>query len=263
MLVRALARAGTVTAQDAVVRIVARDFVLEAPAQIPGPLVRVRVDNTGREPHYVRFLRVSGDHSLEDFAAWRKAGGPLPQWLRGAGGPGTIGPGESVEFSAQLQPGRNIMKCGHPSPDGIQHVDKGMYRMLTVTPGGAVTTRIADATIVLREHAIDVFGVFRSGDQQYLVRNDGRGTHQALVVSLPDGVTAEQELDWFRQGSKGKRPGQPVGGVIELTPGTDARVILNLRAGRYVLFCSVPGGDKRHFDLGMSQTFEIKAGTGR
>jgi uncharacterized cupredoxin-like copper-binding protein len=257
MLVLGFLLAITLSSQDLAVRIVARDYSFDAPERIAGPQVRIRIENAGREPHYLRFLRVSADHSLDDFASWRKAGGPMPQWLRGAGGAGTIAPGESLEFSAEMQPGRYIIMCGHPSPDGTFHVDKGMYRMVTVTGDGSVTTRLADATVVLSEHLVDLFGVFRPGEQQYLIENRGKTTHQALFVRLPDGVTAEQELDWFRNGSKGTRPGQPVGGIIELAPTTQARVVLQLRPGRYVLFCSVPGGEKRHFDFGMMRTFEV------
>ena len=247
----------TLAAQDPVTTIVARDFTLEAPERIPGPLVRLRFENAGREPHYVRFLRLRGDHTLDDFARWRKTRTPLPDWLSGVGGPGTIGPGESIEFTAELPLGTYIIMCGHPSPDGVQHVDQGMYRMVTVTYEGRVISRQANTTLVLRDHAIDVFGELRPGERQYLIVNQGATTHQALVVLLPDGVSVEQELDWFRSRSKGVRPGQPVGGAIEVLPGQEARVVLNLRPGRYVLFCSVPGGGKRHFDLGMMRAFEI------
>jgi hypothetical protein len=258
MLSLAFALTAALAVQDPVVRIVARDFAFEVPQTIPGPMVRLRVENAGHEPHYMRFLRINGDHSLEDFARWRQTGGPLPQWLRGAGGPGTIGAGESFEFSAQLEPGRYIIMCGHPSPDGIQHVDKGMYRMVTVTSKGEFAASMATATFLLSEHAIEVFGELRKGEWQYLIANAGRATHQALVVLLPDGVTAARELDWFRQGSLGVRPGHPMGGAIEVRPGDQARVMLNLKPGRYILFCSIRAADRRHFDLGMMLPFEIR-----
>lgn len=245
-------------AQEPTTTIVARDFTLEAPERIPGPLVRIRFENAGNEPHYVRFLRVRGDQTVDDFARWRQTRGPLPDWLSGAGGPGTIAPGESVEYAAELGLGRYIIMCGHPSPDGVQHVDKGMYRMTTVTFEGAVTSRLADTTVLLSEHALDVFGELRAGPRQLLIVNRGRTPHQALIVRLPDGVTAQQELDWFRKGSPGVRPARPVGGAIEVVPGSEARVSLTLSPGRYLLLCSVPGGDRRHFDLGMLHEFEIR-----
>ena len=39
----------------------------------------------------------------------------------------------------------------------------------------------------------------------------------------------------------------PIGEVSELDPGTSGKVELDLKPGRYVLFCNVPG----HYMLGM------------
>jgi hypothetical protein len=182
----------------------------------------------------------------------------MPPWLGGAGGPGTLAPGETLTFSGVLKPGRYIVMCGHPSPDGMPHVDRGMYRMLTIEGRYSDAIRPADATLVLSEHAITFFGEPRAGDYGFLIANEGSRTHQALLVRLPPGVAMERELEWFRSGGRGSRPGHPVGGVIELPAGHSVRVRMDLRPGRYAIFCSVAEGGTRHFDRGMTRTFEVR-----
>lgn len=238
--------------------VTARDFALDVPSQIAGPLVYVKFENRGREPHYLRFLRISDDRTLDDFVAWRKAGGPLPAWLRGAGGAGTLAPGEEIEFRAALAPGRYVVMCGHPSPDGTPHVDKGMYAILSVTGTGTVGERLADATFLFSEKGMTFFGQPQQGAYTFLASNVTTGSHQLLLVRLPSRVSETTELDWFRQGNKGPRPGHPVGGAIDLPPGEEARFRLALTPGRYLAFCSVATGGQRHFDAGEVARFEIK-----
>jgi hypothetical protein len=241
--------------------VVARDFKLELPNRGSAGIVRFRFVNEGREPHYARFVRVEGDHSLADFEGWRHAGGPLPAWLIPAGGIGTIAPGESVEYSTRLIPGEYIAYCGHPSPDGVPHVDKGMYARFTIEPADRNDKQEPSAvgTVVLADDRIDVSEAFRSGARMVHIRNAGSRSHQALLVELPNGVTAATELDWFRGGSRRVRPGHPMGGAIEVTPGSDAWVTFNLRQGSYMLLSTsrTPSGT-RDFDLGLMTTFRIE-----
>ena len=238
--------------------VTARDFRLELPPVIAGPLINILFENAGQEPHYLRFLRIGGRQTLEDVAAWRLAGGPLPAWLEAAGGVGTVAPGELVAFRAVMKPGRYVVLCGHPSPDGTPHADKGMYALVTVSGAGTEGDRLADATILLSDRGLQLFGEPVSGLYSLLASNLTRTSHQVLLVLLPDGVSEAGELQWFRDGSRGRRPGHPVGGAIELPGGQDARLRLHLRPGRYLAFCSVAADGRRHFDDGEIVRFEVR-----
>jgi dienelactone hydrolase len=239
--------------------VVAEDFKLTLPAQLDAGRNRFVFENRGREPHYFRLMRFSEGKGIADFLAWRKSRTPVPAWLVPSGGAGTLAPGERAEYAADLVAGNYVVFCGHPSPDGVQHVDKGMHAVLTVQ-GEPVKAAITepDISVELGDSQIKVAPGFHKGAQTAHIRNTGSRTHQALLILLPEGVRAEDELAWFRGGSRGVRPGRPMGGVIELAAGSEAWAGFDLRPGRYLLICAVAGADgKRHFDHGMSHSFVI------
>jgi dienelactone hydrolase len=242
-----------------VVSVVAEDFKLAVPERLAAGRNAFAFENRGREPHYFRLMRFAEGKGLDDFRAWRQTRTPLPPWLIPAGGAGTLAPGERTEYAVSLAAGRYVVFCGHPSADGVPHVDKGMYAALRVDEGASVAIpREPDVTIELGDHRIAVALRFREGVQNAYIRNTGVRSHQALLILLPEGVTAEQELAWFRGGSRGPRPGHPMGGAIEVAAGGEAWAGFDLRPGRYLLICSVAdqvGG--RHFDHGMQHAFEI------
>lgn len=239
--------------------VVAQDFKLTVPERLAIGRNAFVFENRGREPHYFRLMRFAEGRGIDDFLAWRQSRAPLPPWLIPSGGAGTLAPGERTEYAVNLAAGRYVVFCGHPSPDGVPHVDKGMVTMLTVEGSADVAAANApDVTIELGDQRIAVTSRFRRGGQTAHIRNVGSRTHQALLILLPDGVTAEQELDWFRGGSRGPRPGHPMGGAIEVAAGGEAWAGFELRPGRYLLLCAVrEQSGKRHFDHGMHHAFEI------
>ena len=239
--------------------VIAEDYKLTLPEKLGAGRNRFTFENRGKEPHYFRLMRFADGKGIDDFLAWRKSHTPLPDWLLPAGGAGTLAPGEHAEYAEDLAAGRYVVFCGHPSPDGTQHVDKGMYASLTVE-GETVLARAeeSDVDIELNDDRIAVTRAFHVGAQRAHIQNKAARTHQALLVLLPAGVKAEDELDWFRNGSRGVRPGHPMGGVIELAAGGEAWAGFDLKPGNYLLICAVPGADgKRHFDHGMRYAFRI------
>jgi len=239
--------------------VIAEDYKLTLPQKLAAGRNQFTFENRGREPHYFRLMRFAEGKGIDDFVAWRQSHTPPPPWLIPAGGAGTLAPGERAEYAEDLLAGRYVVFCGHPSPDGVQHVDKGMYASLTVegNPIG-VAVKSTDAEVELSDGQIKVQPGFHKGHQTAHFRNTSTHGHQALLILLPAGVKADDELAWFRGGSRGQRPGHPMGGVIELAAGGEAWAGFDLKAGKYLLICAVPGPDgKRHFDHGMSYAFEI------
>ncbi|HYE85288.1 MAG TPA: prolyl oligopeptidase family serine peptidase [Vicinamibacterales bacterium] len=243
-----------------VVSIVARDFTFTVPARVPAGPVTFQMTNAGREPHYLRLMKIDGDQTLADVQEWRKQRTPAPPWLQPSGGLATIAPGVTASYTVTLAEGRYAMLCGHPGADGVAHVDKGMIAIVSahaadraappaVTPHLTVT--IGDGTLSLDRQAGE-------GRQSWRVSSTARASHQAMVIQLPDGVAARDELQWFRDGSRGPRPGRPVGGVLELGAGAHAHATLDLPPGRYLVICSIPGAEnRRHFDHGEMVEFTI------
>ena len=254
-LVQLQASAATTTP----VHVVARDFAFEMPETIHGGVVTLRFENRGREPHYMRFMRLASGKTADDVLAWRRSRTPAPPWLTPAGGIGTIAPDISTDYTTRIEPGRYVALCGHPSPDGTPHAEKGMVREFVVGPTLGENTPTRTRTLELREHAFTFDPPSLKGTVTWHVVNRGSLMHQALLVRLPAGVSADAELAWFRGGSRGPRPGQPVGGVIELGPQGEAWFTVALEPGRYMLLCSVAASaSDRHFDRGMVRHFIVR-----
>src|SRR5215211_7955517 len=83
------------------VTITARDFALEAPDTLPEGAVTLRLVNQGKEFHHVWIARLEGGHTADDVLAALGTRGPLPDWIKDAGGPNAPRP-EGGENSATV-----------------------------------------------------------------------------------------------------------------------------------------------------------------
>jgi uncharacterized cupredoxin-like copper-binding protein len=92
----------------------------------------------------------------------------------------------------------------------------------------------------------------KAGVVTFKVTNDSKDTiHEMIVMYLADPtkplpyIAAEQRVDEDKAGDKGE--------VSELDPGASGTLTVNLKAGKYLLICNVPG----HFDAGMWTEFTV------
>ena len=237
------------------VRVVATDYRLTLPNVVSAGLRRVRLVNNGTEPHYAGIMRVDSGRTSRDFAAWRATRNPRPAWLTPIGGIAPVQPTDSTDLVLPLEAGAYVVFCTYPSPDGTSHLMKGMVADLVVHPSKEVHAEpVADAEVLLKDNTISAPTSLAAGMTTLRVRNDDVQLHQLLVIGLPSGVTAEQEIAWFQGGSRGKRPGIPSGGVLQLPAGERVSTTLSLRPGRYLLLCTVMG----HHLAGMFATIEVR-----
>jgi hypothetical protein len=244
---------------QAPIRIQATDDALTLPQHVPSGLSLFTLENHGTMPHAVRFVRLAGGHTIQDYKTWRESGQPIPPWLVTAGGIGAVSPGQSADYIASLAAGSYVVLCDYPSPDGSSHDEKGVATALQVEAGASrLTPPEADVTLRLHDHGFQLTAPISAGRQLFHVLNGGTEPHQALVVRLPDGANEFQERGWFNGGSKGARPGQPIGGIVELAADDDAWFRVELTPGRYLLLCAMQEEDGRHFELGMIYRFTIE-----
>ena len=237
------------------VRVVATDYRLTFPGEVSSGVRRLRLVNRGSEPHYAGIMRVDSGKTSRDFLAWRGTRDPRPGWLTPIGGIAPVQPGDSTDLVMPLEPGSYVVFCTYPSPDGTSHLMKGMVADMRVQPSGSVRFEpLADAEVTLKENAVSAPAALTAGDRTLRVRNDGALLHQMLVIALPPGVTAAQEIAWFQNGSRGARPGIPSGGVLQLPAGETVFTTVSLRPGRYLLLCTVAG----HHLVGMSAIVEVR-----
>lgn len=249
-----------------VVRLVAREYAFTAPARVPHGLVRIRLVNRGKVPHYARLVRLDSAKTMADVVAWRRTGGRTPGWFVPVGGPAPVSPGDSADAAAVVQPGRHVVICTYPTPGGKSvHIDSGMVREIVVAdstdsasaPNATIANLEADAEVVLGEYGFSPLPTLRPGPHQIRVTNAGLFPHQVLLIRLPDAVSDRHEMAWFRDNYQTERPGRPSGGLLELPPREVGWFAVSLRPGRYLLLCGFADGNIRHFDKGMSRVIEV------
>jgi hypothetical protein len=137
------------------------------------------------------------------------------------------------------------------------------HAILAATLGAAAAAvGSADQTpsiaLVLTDHHFRLTAPVAGGPLVWHVRNEGTEPHQALVVKLPPRVSEYAERAWIDHGRKGPEPGERVGGVDAVAPGTDATFETDLAPGRYILICTMTEEEGRHYDLGMIYRFDIE-----
>jgi hypothetical protein len=242
------------------IKIETRDYTIAMPAHIPAGLVNFTLENHGSEPHEIRFVRLAGKHTFDDFVAWQKSGTQIPDWLSTAGGMAAVGPGRHQEYIMSLEAGTYAVLCSYPSENGTPHTDKGMFAALTVDAGASAAAPPADAdiTITLTDHHFQLTAPFDGPHPLIHVRNAGTEPHQAQLVRLPDERLQYTERAWFQNGGKGTRPGIPVGGSIEVPVDGEVWFRPELTPGSYLLICAQAEEEGRHFDLGMIYAFVIE-----
>ncbi|TGR28035.1 MULTISPECIES: sulfocyanin-like copper-binding protein [unclassified Mesorhizobium] len=95
--------------------------------------------------------------------------------------------------------------------------------------------------------------VAKAGEVTFNVKNDSKDTvHEMIVMHLADPgkplpyLEAENRVDEDKAGDKGE--------VSELDPGKSGTLTVELKAGKYLLICNVPG----HYGAGMWAEFTVE-----
>ncbi|WP_246686907.1 sulfocyanin-like copper-binding protein [Mesorhizobium sp. B2-4-19] len=95
-------------------------------------------------------------------------------------------------------------------------------------------------------------GAVKAGEVTFNVKNDSKDTvHEMIVMYLADPgkplpyLDAENRVDEDKAGDKGE--------VSELDPGKSGTLTVELKAGKYLLVCNVPG----HYGAGMWAEFTV------
>jgi uncharacterized cupredoxin-like copper-binding protein len=245
-----------------VVTITTSDFTFEAPREVPAGLTTFKLVNQGKELHHLQLVRLGEGKTVDDFMAALKAGGPPPAWATMAGGPNPPDPAGRSTATLPLEAGNYVMVCFIPSPDGVPHVAKGMYRPLTVTPAdnpGAAEPS-ADAVMTLVDYGFELDRPLTAGRHTIRIENAGPQPHEVAIVKMEGG---KKPIDFAHWGEKqsGPAPGSLQGGVSAIMPGTHAFIEVDLQPGEYGLICFIPDtkDGKAHFEHGMIRTIRVES----
>jgi uncharacterized cupredoxin-like copper-binding protein len=239
------------------IRITSHDFDFQVPARIPAGLVHLRLVNQGPDIHeamLARFTDPAG--SAARYVDSVRADVDFPAFAIDIGGTGLAGPGDSNDVWLDLEPGRYVIVCWKGD-----HLSRGMARDLEVVADSATGVRPpeSDITIQMTEYGYAVTGAVTPGSHVIKLENVGHEPHEADIVRLNAGQSAEEYLDWLRGGDVGLPPAEVIGGGGDFVAGRTVWMEVDLTPGRYLIICQVPRPDgKAHFELGMVKEFEVR-----
>jgi hypothetical protein len=243
-----------------VVTILAHEYALQLPDTLPAGLTTVRLQNDGKAPHEAAFVRLDGDKTPADVITAMNTPGPDPAWMHWVGGPAAF-PGRGLQtVTLTLAPGRYVVICGVPGPDGHPHAMSGMYKTLTVVPSSRVVAApVTDVAVTMVDYDYKWSTPISAGTHTIGVTNAATQGHHMIVVRLAPGKSIPDLLTWFGDG-KGPPPMTWGSGVTSLSPGTTAYLTANFLPGTYALLCflSDVGDGKPHIAHGMQQQLTVE-----
>ena len=240
----------------------ATDSAYSGPDEIKGGWVKLTVTNEGQEGHHIQLIKLSDGKTVEDLNAALTADGEnYPAWAMPYGGPNAPDPGGRVATILFLEAGNYAMIDIIPNAEGRPHFQDGLIKALTVTePSGIMPGEpLPDVTVELNDFNFKLSGSLAAGEQSIRFVNAGKQVHEAYLVKLDEGKTAQDYLD---AASGTLPPAVAVGGITGVVSGDAQYIRVTLEPGHYAMFCFLPDPTSHapHFVVGMIQEFTIALG---
>jgi hypothetical protein len=88
--------------------------------------------NDGPAIHEIQLVRLNEGATMESYMAAMAPGATTPPPGAVVGGPGALSPGGDNYWTVTLEPGRYIVVCFVPDPDGTPHAMKGMIQEISI-----------------------------------------------------------------------------------------------------------------------------------
>ena len=228
---------------------------VQAPKSLKAGLVEFSFKNTGKKPHDAQVIRVDGDHSAKEVAKIiENEGGPIPPWLHGAGGLGTIPPGKTGTSTNLLEPGKHYV---------IDTEDGGSAPVEVTGEAGSAELPTTPATITAKEYSFEPTGL-KAGKNRLTFENVGKELHHVVAAPLRKGATLADVKKFAA--TEGESSGPP---PLDFEKGVSTTVLdggvkqvaeLEFQKGKYAFLCFIQDrtGGPPHVAKGMVQEVEIK-----
>lgn len=235
-------------------------------AEISGPssaetgLAEITLTNERKGEGDLQLIRAEGDHSPEEVVEGleaAQAGKAFPEWFFAAGGIGATAAGKSQTVTQVLEPGTYYAFNTEGSQD---QSDPASVPAMEVTGDTSDETVEADETVDAFEYGFEA-DQLSAGKTEIAFDNTGTQPHHLLAAPLLGDNTAEDVEAAFKS-EKGKPPFEEKGflstAVVE--GGEGQLVTLDLKPGRYVLFCFITDrqGGPPHALKGMVDEVEVR-----
>ncbi|MDQ4041093.1 MAG: hypothetical protein M3141_05020 [Actinomycetota bacterium] len=230
-------------------------------APVKGGPVRIDFRNDSKSPYDLQIVRVDGGQSLPQVMRVIEGGegGPIPNWLHGAGGVGATKPGRSTS-ATQILPAGRYYAIANPDTEGEQEVEPATaaFRVQGGESDGELPS--APATVTATEYAFEAEGL-KQGRNRIRFVNDGDELHHIVAFQLAPGKTVADVKRFFRT-EKGRPP--IVEGVESSTAVIDGKTeqIVDMEfanAGKWALVCFISDrkGGPSHAAKGMISEVEV------
>ena len=228
-----------------------------APGSADAGAVEVRFTNVGKGEHSAQVIEIGDGHTaaeaLKAGEAWGEKGEALPEWVRFAGGIGTVEAGESGTAVLDLPEGEYAVFDIDSDADDA-------YAEFTVEGDGGEELPSTDGTIEAVEYSFETSGL-TAGTTQVRVENTGDEPHHVIGAPLRAGKTID-DVKEFIQTEKGEPPIDESKGVNTaiLDGGASSVVELELDGGEYAFLCFIPdrAGGPPHAVKGMVTTGTVE-----
>jgi len=248
------------TSAPNVVEVHATNYKFTGPSEIPAGMTTFRLVNDGPGFHHLQIIRFDSGKTMADFEKAMQSHGPPPRWMALIGGPNAPSPSREANATLDLTPGNYALVCFVDLPEKMPHAAKGMVLPLTVKQGSTPASGppASDVVITLKDYTFALSGPLTAGRRTFEVRTDAPQPHEVELIKLAPGKTAKDMLTWFEK-MEGPPPGEGIGGVAALIPGTANYFSADLTPGDYLLICFVPDhkDGKPHFTKGMMQVVSV------
>ena len=238
----------------------ADDTGFSGPDEITGGWVRITLTGEGQEPHHIQLVKLESGKTLDELKAALTADPEsYPDWAEPFGGPNAPDPGGSTSAVVNLPAGQYALIDLIPDAEGVPHFQNGLMKALTVTEpaGDSAGEPEAGVTVTLDDFTFAVTGALAAGEQTIRFLNSGEQVHEAFLVRLEDGKTAD---DYLNTPPGEIPPGTSLGGITGIAPGDSQYIVVNLEPGTYALYCFLPdmASHAPHFALGMMQEIVVE-----
>ena len=254
------------TGKANVVTVTATDYAFQAPDTIAAGRTTFHLVNKGPDMHHIWLIKLEQGKTLKDLTEATKTHGPLPKWAVDVGGPNTPMPGGESSATLDLEPGKYVMVCVIPAmKDGQPHYMKGMVKEVAVVSrkgvvqAGKSVAPATDVTMTLDDYDFRLSSPITSATKSIRMVNVAAQTHEAVIVKLNPGVTAQAFLEAVEK-PQGPPPGALIGGITGIAKGRTVDIPTNFTPGDYALICFVPDAKdgKPHLAHGMVKQFSVK-----
>jgi hypothetical protein len=230
------------------------------PSSAETGLAEITLKNDRKGEGDLQLIRAEGDHSAEEVVEGLEAamnGKAFPDWFFAAGGIGTTAAGKSQTVTQVLEPGTYYAFNTEGSQD---QSDPASIPAVEVSGETSDETVGADETVDAFEYGFEA-DQLSAGETEIAFDNTGAQPHHLLAAPLTGDNTAEDVEQAFKS-EKGPPPFDEKGflSTAVLEGGEGQLVTLDLKPGRYVLFCFISDrqGGQPHALKGMVDEVEVR-----